>query len=186
MYMITVGRLNLPTLLTLTLVVLTLAACGGGEGAPMGTSPATAAPTTAPAATPTSTPAATPTSPPTTSPMSLDEYMASCEELATEIDFDKYDSKQEFIADLDTTIEQIEAIQPPPEVADFHNLIIALQTDAKQALEDAPPPGQEESLAIYLRRILSSVNPEYGPKMMAVVDAMDENLVDRLSEAGCI
>ena len=127
-------------------------------------------------------PAATPVP-----PSSLDEYLASCGELAaTEIDFDKYNSKQEFLADLDTNIKQIEAMQPPPEVADFHNTIVAMQKAAKQALEDAPALGQEESLATYLVGILSGVGVEYQSKMMTVVDAMDEDIADRMREADCI
>ncbi len=157
--------------LLIPLAIFVLAACAGD--------PPSSTPTS-----PTETPIPTATD---VLPSSLDEYLAFCGELgAAEIDFDTYDSKQEFIADLDIYITQIEAVQPPPEVADFHNLILALQKAGKQALEDAPPPGQEESLTTYLIDILSSVNPEYQPKITAVIDAMDEDIVDRLLEANCI
>ena len=130
--------------------------------------------------TPTDTPVPAATAVP---PAGLDEYLAICSET---FDPDEYNSKQEFLADMDTNIKEIEAVRPPPEVADFHNAVIAFQKAARQALEDAPPPEPGGPLSSWLIPTLSSVDPEYELKVMAAIDAMDEDIADRMLEAGCI
>ena len=109
--------------------------------------------------------------------------MAICSET---FDPDEYNSKQEFLAAMDTNVKEIEAVRPPPEVADFHNAVIAYQKAVRQALEDAPPPEPGGPLSSWLIPALSSVDPEYELKVLAAIDAMDEDIADRLSEAGCI
>ena len=130
--------------------------------------------------TPTDTPVPAGTAVP---PAGLDEYLAICSET---FDPDEYNSKQEFLAGMDTFIRRIEAVRPPPEVADFHNAVIAFQKAARQALEEAPPPEPGGPLTSWLIPALSSVDPEYELKVMAAIDAMDEDIADRLREAGCI
>ena len=117
------------TMILMGVLLIVVAACGGGDSpAPKGDAAEEQATVQAEAP---SGDAAKPTPAPGTSGMSLDEYMAvMCEEeefLGT--------TYREFSAYMEPIIAEAEAINPPPEVAEYHNQGVALVRDLKAAID---------------------------------------------------
>ena len=126
------GIHSLLTLVALSVILLTFVACGDSSTpSEVGTTE-----DTSPESTPTSTPA---DRVPDTSPTSLDDYLATCTRATsgpTEDDF----TLEKFSAALEEFTEQLDAVNPPEEVADWHAAALVYQRAVKEALDDAPAP----------------------------------------------
>ena len=130
--MIRIERHSLLSLLALSVIILTIFACGGDEGAKVDIPTA-------------STPAVdTLKSTPNiqvqdSSRLSIDDYLAICGGPETETaGFVEGRSLEEFSAALGDFTKQLESVEPPAEVADWHDAVLAYQMAAKESLDDYP------------------------------------------------
>ena len=163
------------SLLALSVFLLILVACGGNEEAPVDTPTA-------------STPKATPdTQVQDTSRTSLDEYLEFCGQPESEVaDFEEYVSLREFSEALGDETERWESVEPPEEVADWHDAVLVYQRALKKELDDAPGPGDGESEDEYILTVLFPLVFEYQPQIDQAISAMDRDVRSRMIAAGCI
>ena len=172
------GIHSLLTLVALSVILLTFVACGDSSTpSEVGTTEDTSSEST-----PTSTPANRVQD---TSPTSLDDYLATCVGATsgpTEADF----TLEEFSAALEEFTEQLEAVNPPEEVADWHAAALVYQRAVKEALDDAPGPGEGESQDEYIISVVFPVALEHQPGIAEAIKGMDPDLIARMLEAGCI
>ena len=82
--------------------------------------------------------------------------------------------------------EQLEAVEPPEEVADWHDAVLVYQRALKEALDDAPGPGEGESEDLYIIGVVFPVGLQHQPAISEAIEGMDRDLVARMLEAGCI
>ena len=82
--------------------------------------------------------------------------------------------------------EQLEAVEPPEEVTDWHDAVLVYQRAVKEALDDAPGPGEDESEDLYILGVLFPVGLQHQPAISEAIEGMDRDLVARMLEAGCI
>ena len=164
-------------LLGFPLITAALSACGG-ELPPLELT-----------AKPISTPAgdtATPAPAPGTSRMSLDEYVAAMctEEEGEEIPDMTY---REHSADLELFIAALEAINPPPEVAEYHNGTVAYIRALKAAVDDY---GGSKGDVITSEGIAALVFSRAGlgnfQATGEAISGMTPEVRERLVAAGCI
>ena len=71
--------------------------------------------------------------------MSLDDYLTICSG-PTPGQTDAELTLAGFAAVLGEFTEQLEAVEPPEEVADWHDAVLVYQRAVKEALDDAPDP----------------------------------------------
>ena len=118
-----------------------------------------------------------PRSVPGLSPMTLDEYASRCAEYADdEIASDA--TNGEVSDELARSIEVMESIDPPPEVADYHNETLALGKALKR-LVDLQPGGEMANPFAFLILL---------PQMQKLEDTMnnlDPEVRRTLAAAGC-
>ena len=170
-------------LLPLTVLLvgpLALAACGGVEDAPAASSVADA-----PAADPT---VARPVADaPDTSSVSLDEYiMKVCGETLTEVgSWEEADSLRDLSAGLGFISGQMSALEPPAEVAEWHDAQIAFAGVFKETIDDflEDPGGRTEDE--FLISMFFTVAPHFEPVAQAIAN-MGPDVRARMAEAGCI
>ena len=117
--------------------------------------------------------------------MSLDDYLAICAG-PTSGPIDAEPTLAGFAIVLGEFTEQLEAVEPPEEVADWHNAVLAYQRAIKEALDDAPGPGEGESEDLYIFTVLFSAGLPYQPAISEAINGMDRGVVARMFEAGCI
>ena len=91
-----------------------------------------------------------------------------------------------FAAVLGEFTEQLEAVEPPEEVADWHGAVLVYQRAVKEALDDAPGPGEGESEDLYILDVLFPVGLQHQPAIVEAIEGMARELVARMVEAGCI
>jgi len=188
-------------LLVVLLLVAALSACNGTEENSEETARSASAPTQTPAPTqasdptqtpePTDTPAPTPTSEPTHTPapapessrMTLEEYAAFCAE------FDSGESTEEgeitygeFSDGLGVLIGLLESVNPPQEVSDWHQALLASQRELKAAIDEYP--GSKDD-PIDLERFFTLIMA-YHERLSVTIQEMDPALRDWLVAAGCI
>ncbi len=172
------GIHSLLTLVALSVILLTLVACGDSSTpSEVGTTEDTSSEST-----PTSTPADRVQD---TSPTSLDDYLATCTGATsgpTEDDF----TLEKFSAALEEFTEQLDAVNPPEEVADWHAAALVYQRAVKEALDDAPAPGEGVSQDEYIISVVFPVALEHQPGIAEAIKGMDPDLIARMLEAGCI
>ena len=109
-----------------SIVMLTLVACGRNEEVLVET-PSASTPVVN---TPTSTPD---TQVQDTFRMSLDEYLAFCGGTESEVvAFEEYISLREFSAALGNFTAQMESMDPPAEVADWHDAVLVIPKGAEE------------------------------------------------------
>ena len=126
-----IGMHSLLTLVALLVVLLTLVACGT-ETTPSGDTATTGA--SSPKSSPASTGAAQAQD---NSRISLDDYLAICAG-PTSGPIDEEMTLAGFATVLGEFTEQLEAAEPPEEVADWHDAVLVYQRALKEALDDAP------------------------------------------------
>ena len=172
------GIHSLLTLVALSVILLTLVACGDSSTpSEVGTTE-----DTSPKSTPTSTPA---DRVPDTSPTSLDDYLATCTGATsgpTEADF----TLEKFSAAWEEVTEQLEAVNPPEEIADWHAAVLVYQRAVKEALDDAPAPGEGVSQDEYIISVVFPVALQHQPDVTEAIKGMNPDLIARMIEAGCI
>ena len=155
----TTGSRCLPTLLALLVILLTLVACEAET-----------------------TPVAEVQD---TSRMSLDDYLAICAgPMSGPIDAEF--TLKAFSAALGETTEQMEAVEPPEELAAWHDAVLVYQRALKKALDDAPGPGEGKAEDEYILSVLFPVALQHQPEITEAIKGMDRDLVARMLEAGCI
>ena len=91
-----------------------------------------------------------------------------------------------FAAVLGEFTEQLEAVEPPEEVAGWHDAVLVYQRAVKEALDDAPGPGEGESEDMYILDVLFPVGLQHQPAISDAIEGMDRDLVARMLEVGCI
>ena len=117
--------------------------------------------------------------------MSLDDYLAICAGPTSgpiEVEL----TLAGFATVLGEFTEQLEAVEPPEEVAAWHKAVLVYQRALKEALDDAPGPGEGESEAEYILGVLFPVGLQHQPEITEAINGMDRDLVARMLEAGCI
>ena len=117
--------------------------------------------------------------------MSLDDYLTICSG-PTPGQTDAELTLAGFAAVLGEFTEQLEAVEPPEEVADWHGAVLVYQRAVKEALDDAPGPGEGESEDLYILDVLFPVGLQHQPAIVEAIEGMDRELVARMVEAGCI
>ena len=117
--------------------------------------------------------------------MSLDDYLTICSG-PTPGQTDAEITLAGFAAVLGEFTEQLEAVEPPEEVADWHDAVLVYQRAVKEALDDAPGPGEGESEDLYILGVLFPVGLQHQPAISEAIESMDRDLVARMLEAGCI
>ncbi len=143
------------------LMCAALAACGGGDGD---------AATSAPAR--------------TGSAVSLDEYAALCGE--SEIDLSEEATYGEMSAAVGEFIKQMEAVDPPSEVADYHNAALDFQRDLKKVFDDYE--GSKDDVVeddVFFGDVFSLFF-RYESRLSDAIGSMSPEARARLAEAGCI
>ena len=172
------GVHNVLTLVALSVILLTFVACGDSSTpSEVGTTE-----DTSPRSTPASTPADRVQD---TSPTSLDDYLAICAGAAsgpTQADF----TLEKFSAAMEEFTEQLNAVNPPEEVADWHAAVLVYQRAVKEALDDAPGPGEGVSEDVYIISVLFPVGLQHQPDITEAIKGMDPDLIARMIGAGCI
>ena len=178
-----IARHWIPTALALTVLLLTfaIAACGGNEEAREDVPTATVGETSS-ATTPTAGAAA-----PDTSSVSLDEYITMvCGETVTEVSsWEGGDSLRDLSAGLGFVGEQMSALEPPMEVADWHYAQLAYLRVFKETIDDflEDPAGRTEDK--FLISMFFTVGPHFAPVEHAIAN-MDSDVRVRMAQAGCI
>ena len=158
------------TMIGVLFIVAALSACGGSTG-PSGSEGG---------ATP-------PTRVQDTSGISLDEYMAICGGPASKAtDFEENISLKEFSAALGNFTKQLESVEPPEEVADWHYAVLVYQTAVKESLDDYAEVGEGQSEDEYIFTTLFPLAFEYQPAIDAAISGMDADVYERMVAAGCI
>ena len=169
---------NLLTLVALSVILLTFAACGDSSTpSEVGTIE-----DTSPKSTPASTPADRVQD---TSPTSLDDYLAICAGATSGPDDGEF-TLEKFSAAMEEFTEQLDAVNPPEEVADWHDAVLVYQRALKEALDDAPGPGEGVSEDAYIISVLFPVGLQRQPDITEAIKGMDPDLIARMIEASCI
>ena len=172
------GIHSLLTLVALSVILLTLVACGDSSTpSEVGTTEDTSSEST-----PTSTPADRVQD---TSPKSLDDYLAICTG-ATAEPTETDSTLEKFSAALEEFTEQLDAVNPPEEVADWHAAALVYQRAVKEALDDAPGPSAGVPEDEYIVSVLFPVGLQHQPAITEAIKGMDPDLIARMVEAGCI
>ena len=172
-------------------------ACGGNEEAREDVPTATAAgepssatsPTadtadgTAAATSPTATPGA---ELPTTSRVSLDEYIGMvCGGQSEVSDWEGGDSLRELSAGLGFVSEQMSALDPPAEVAEWHDAQIAFAGAFKETIDDFLDDPGDRTEDEFILSLFLTVGPHFEPVEKAIA-GMLRDVRAQMIEAGCI
>ena len=188
-----------PTMLPLSIFLLTfaIAACGGNEEAredvPTATVGETSSATTPTAAGAGGTPAAaSPTATPVadepdTSSVSLDEYiMTVCGETVTEVgSWEGGDSLRDLSAGLGYISEQMSALEPPMEVAEWHDAQLEFADAFKETIDDFLEDPGDQTEDEFLVSMFFTVAPQFATVEEAIAN-MDPDIRVRMAETGCI
>ena len=122
-----------------------------------------------------------------TSRITLDEYLALCGGPESgAVDFEEDISLREFSEALGGFTKVLESVNPPAEVADWHNAVLVYQGAVKKSLDDYPGPGGGQSEDEYILTTLFPLAFEHQPAIDAAINAMDADARDRMLAAGCI
>ena len=171
------------SVLALTFILLTFAACGDSEETREDVPTATAAGGASASAPPTATPVS---EPPSTSQMSLDEYIGTvCGGQSQVGSWEEGDSLRELSEGLGFVIEGMGALEPPAEVAEWHGAQIAFAGAFKEAIDeylDDPGDRTEDQFLLSTAFRLAS---HFEPVEQAIA-TMNPDVRTRMAEAGCI
>ncbi len=172
--MVTV-KFHFATLISLTVVaMLLLVACTGNPPEP----------TPTPVPTPTDTPAPTdtpiPTPPPTATASSFVEYLSVCGELSDHVgEPATYGEFSESVAGI---IDTMSPVNPPAEVADWHNLNLEI-AHALKPLVDAQPEGEEIGLEFFA---LAAEFSDLQQRLEVAEEELSVEVRRQMVEAGCL
>ena len=116
--------------------------------------------------------------------MSLDEYVESCAG-ATAVELDEEIDLETFSAAAAEQIGVLESIEPPDEVAAWHDAVLAYLRALQDTLDDAPE-GEGDELDAFLFSAVFSLALEHGPALEGAVGATAPEVRERLAAAGCL
>ena len=193
-----IGKHRIPAVIALSVVLLTLsfAACGGSEEAREDVPTATAAGETSAATSPTvdaaggtpgsAPPTATPVAgPPSTSSVSLDEYIRTVCGPTEVAAWEEGKSLRELSEGLGFVIEGMGALEPPAEVAEWHDTQIAFAGVFKEAVDDYLEDPGDRTEDQFLFGTAFSLLRHFEPVEQAIA-GMDPDVRVKMTEAGCI
>ena len=198
--MIRIVRHWVPAVIALSVILLTLsiAACGGGEEDRDDVPTATADGETSAATSPTTdsygrTPASAPPTatpdgePPSTSAVTLDDYLRNvCGETVTEVgSWEEGDSLRELSEGLGFVSEQMSALEPPAEVSEWHNAQISFAEAFKEAIDDFLEDPGDRTEDEFLVSMFLTIGPHFE-SVEQTIAGMDAEIRTRMAEAGCI
>ena len=178
-----IARHWIPSILALSFVLLALAACGGSEEARENVPTATVA-----GGTPASTPStATPVAErPSTSQASLDEYIGTVCGGQSEVgSWEEGESLRELSEGLGFVIEGMGALEPPVEVAEWHDAQISFAGAFKETVDEFLDDPGDQTEDQFLLSTLFTLAPLFEPVEQAIA-GMDPDVRARMAEAGCI
>ena len=93
--------------------------------------------------------------------------------------------RPQFTEVLGEFIERLESVDPPEEVAEWHQTVLAYQNDLKEAFDEHP--GSDELDDEFLFSVAFSLAlPEHGPKLESAIDGLASDVHEQMTEAGCI
>ncbi len=118
------------------------------------------------------------------SAMSLDEYVAACG-APTTVDFDEDFDLEAFSTAVVAQIGVLESIDPPEEVAAWHDAMLAYLRALQDTLDDAPD-GEGAELDEFLFGAVFSLAFEHGPALEGALGAMAPEVQEQLRAAGCL
>ena len=119
--------------------------------------------------------------------MSLSEYLTLCGGLESEsVDFEENSSLREFSIALGDFTKLLESVNPPAEVADWHDAVLVYQGAVKKSLDDYPGPSGGQSEDEYILATLFPLAFQYQPAIDEAISGMDADLRARMIAAGCI
>ena len=117
--------------------------------------------------------------------MTLDEYVEACG-ASTEVEIDEDFSLEEFLAAAEEQMRVLGSIEPPNEVAEWHNAVLASQEDLMDALEDSSDSEGGGLSEEVLFGVVFSLAFEHGQAIEDALSAMDPEVRDQLGAAGCL
>ena len=122
-----------------------------------------------------------------TSGVSLEEYiMRVCGEAVTEVSsWEGGDSLRDLSAGLGFITEQMSALEPPTEVAEWHDTQIAFAGVFKETVDDFLEDPGDRTEDEFLISMFFTVAPAFAPVEQAIGN-MDPDVRARMAEAGCI
>ncbi len=80
----------------------------------------------------------------------------------------------------------LESVNPPAEVADWHDAVLVYQGAVKKSLDDYPGPSGGQSEDEYILATLFPLAFQYLPAIDEAISGMDADLRARMIAAGCI
>ena len=116
--------------------------------------------------------------------MSLDEYVEVCG-APTPVDSDEEIDLEAFSAAVVEQIGVLGSIEPPEEVAAWHDALLAYLRALQDTLDDAPD-GEGAELDEFLFSAVFSLAFEHGAALEGAVGAMAPEVQERLRAAGCL
>ena len=153
------GRRVLPTLVLLWAFSLAVASCGGGGQGPAGASGA----------------------------LSLDEYLEFCGDTVTEANsLDGSGSVGEFSEAAEQAVDLMEQVDPPAEVADWHNAMLAYVRALKETLDEIPQSAGGDSEEAFLVLTILELVFEHRPSFEQAISGMDPGVRSQMVDAGCM
>ena len=173
---------SLLNLAAMVIVLFSLLACGEQTTPVADTPTATAAGGTPAATSPTATKVDEAQG---TSRVSLDEYLrTACGQSELGV-WEEGDSLKEISAGLEFISEQMSALVPPAEIAEWHDAQLAFASAFKKTIDDffEDPKGRSEDE--FLLSTFSTLAPHFQPVEQAIA-GMGPDVRDRMIESGCI
>ena len=109
-----------------------------------------------------------------------------CGETVTEVNsWEEGDSLRDLSAGLGFINEQLSALEPPAEVAEWHHAQIAFAGVFKETVDDYLEDPGDQTEDDFVISLFFTVGPHFEPVEKAIA-AMDPDLRARMVEAGCI
>ena len=118
---------------------------------------------------------------------SLDEYLEICREIESgALDSGESNFLEGLSVTLEDATEQLESVEPPAEVAAWHDAVLAYQLAVKESIGDYTEAGEGQSEDEYIFNTLFPLASEYGPAIDAAISDMDADVRERMITAGCL
>ena len=118
---------------------------------------------------------------------SLDEYLEICREIESgAVDSEESDFLEGLSVTLEDATEQLESVEPPAEVAAWHDAVLAYQLAVKESIDDYTEAGEGQSEDEYILNTLFPLASEYGAAIDAAISDMDADVRGRMLTAGCL
>ena len=117
--------------------------------------------------------------------MTLDEYIEAICRGQSEVSWEEGDSLREPSEALGFIIERLGALEPPAEVAEWHDASIAFARVFKEAIDDYLDDPGDQTEDEFRDSLFITVGPHFEP-VAAAIGKMAPDVRTRMAEAGCI